>query len=291
MKTQRLIYLLLLLMMPMVSAIAQKKLDEAYLKCQYDYQYEDDTLTHHLKEDRLVLLVGKNVSKCYSYYSMQVDTIFASPNSYEILHQMINAAFAANQDPPHKKMKAYVYKNYPEGKMTVTDGGVMLTSYIYEDSLNGQNWDIEDSTKTVLGHECQKATCEYHGRMWTAWFAMDVPVSDGPWKLCGLPGLIMEAYDKKHQHEFKMVGIENVTHEPIVFSKNYVGNHRFEKTTYERFLKEQYKALFGDFFVQMQQETGIDLSEGASVSTSGASASSASGARKEKQYKPLEILK
>lgn len=288
MKMQSWMFLLLMLLLPMESAIAQKKLDEAYLKCQYDYQYEDDTLTHHLKKDRLVLLIGKKVSKCYSYYSMQVDTIFASPNSYEIMHQQINAAFASHTDPPHKKMKAYVYKNYPEGKMTVTDGGVMLSYYIYEEELNGQEWNMEDSTKMVLGHECQKAICSYHGRMWTAWFATDVPVSDGPWKLCGLPGLIMEAYDIKHQHVFKMVGIENVSQEPIVFSKNYMGNHRFEKTTYERFLKEQYRSLFGDFYTQVQQETGIDLSEG--VSSSSDSASHAK-VREGKQYKPLEILK
>lgn len=288
MRTQKLISFILFCVLPMLSVTAQKKLDEAYLKCQYDYQYEDDTLTHHLKKDRLVLLIGKKLSKCYSYYSMQVDTIFASPNSYEIMHQQINAAFASHTDPPHKKMKAYVYKNYPEGKMTVTDGGVMLSYYIYEDELNGQEWNMEDSTKMVLGHECQKATCGYHGRLWTAWFATDVPVSDGPWKLCGLPGLIMEAYDSKHQHVFKMVGVENVSQEPIVFSKNYMGNHRFEKTTYERFLKEQYRSLFGDFYTQVQQETGIDLSEG--VSSSSDSASHAK-AREGKQYKPLEILK
>ena len=260
---------------------AQKTIDQASLKCQFDYLFEDDTLSHHLDKDRLVLLIGKKVSKCYSYYSMRVDSIFASPNRDEILRQQINAAINSKVEWPHKKMKAYIYKNYPEGKMTVTDG-VLLQDYIYQDSLNAQDWNIEDSTTTVLGHECQMATCCFRGHRWTAWFAMDIPVSDGPWKLGGLPGLVMEANSERNQHVFKMVGIENVSQEPIVFSKTYVGTQHFEKTTFDKFLKEQYKFLFGDSFSQVQLETGIDLSN----PTDG----NGTNKRKGWKYKPLEVM-
>lgn len=61
------------------------------------------------------------------------------------------------------------------------------------------------------------ATADFRGRHWTAWFATDIPVSDGPWKLGGLPGLILEAYDKGHQYTFTAVGLERVAEEPIVF--------------------------------------------------------------------------
>ena len=62
------------------------------------------------------------------------------------------------------------------------------------------------------------ATADFRGRRWTAWFATDIPVSDGPWKLSGLPGLILEAYDKGHQYTFTAVGLERVAEEPIVFT-------------------------------------------------------------------------
>ena len=112
---------------------AQKKIDEAFLKCQYGYTYVEDSLSGRIARDWLVLLIGKNVSKCYSYYSMQVDSIFASPNRDRILHQQINAAIGSKTEWPHKRMKAYVYKNYPQEKMTVTDG-LLLQDYIYEDT-------------------------------------------------------------------------------------------------------------------------------------------------------------
>lgn len=236
---------------------AQKKIDEAYLKCQYDYTYVVDTLSGKTAKDWLVLQIGKNMSKCYSYYSMQVDSIFASPDRDVILRQQINAAIGSKTEWPHKRMKAYVYKNYPQGKMTVTDG-LLMQDYIYEDTLYAQNWVIQDSSKLILGHECQKAVCQYRGHCWTAWFAMDIPITDGPWKLCGLPGLIMEATSEDNSHTFKLLGMEKVSKEPIVFSKTYVGNNKFEKTTFEKFLKEQYIFLFGDFQSQTQLQ-GIDI--------------------------------
>lgn len=255
---------------------AQKKIDEAYLKCQYDYTYVVDTLSGKTAKDWLVLQIGENLSKCYSYYSMQVDSIFASPDRDVILRQQINAAIGSKTEWPHKRMKAYVYKNYPQGKMTITDG-LLMQDYIYEDTLYAQNWVIQDSSKLILGHECQKAVCHYRGHCWTAWFAMDIPITDGPWKLCGLPGLILEATTEDNSHAFKLLGIEKVSKEPIVFSKTYVGNNKFEKTTFEKFLKEQYIFLFGDFQSQTQLQ-GIDIPQIEKV-----------GSKKWK-YKQLECL-
>ena len=256
-KMKSLVALTIFVYMGIECCYAQKKIDEAYLKCQYDYTYVVDTLSGKTVKDWLVLQIGKNISKCYSYYSMQVDSIFASPDRDVILRQQINAAIGSKTEWPHKRMKAYVYKNYPQGKMTVTDG-LLMQDYIYEDTLYAQNWVIQDSSKLILGHECQKAVCHYRGHCWTAWFAMDIPITDGPWKLCGLPGLIMEATSEDNSHAFKLLGMEKVSKEPIVFSKTYVGNNKFEKTTFEKFLKEQYIFLFGDFQSQTQLQ-GIDI--------------------------------
>ena len=275
-KMKSLVALTIFVFMGIECCYAQKKIDEAYLKCQYDYTYVVDTLSGKTAKDWLVLQIGKHMSKCYSYYSMQVDSIFASPDRDVILRQQINAAIGSKTEWAHKRMKAYVYKNYPQGKMTVTDG-LLMQDYIYEDTLYAQNWVIQDSSKLILGHECQKAVCQYRGHCWTAWFAMDIPITDGPWKLCGLPGLIMEATSEDNSHAFKLLGLEKVSKEPIVFSKTYVGNNKFEKTTFEKFLKEQYIFLFRDFQSQTQLQ-GIDIPKIEKVGS------------KTWKYKPLECL-
>ena len=212
----------------------------------------------------LILQVGENLSKCYSYYSNEVDSIMALPNGDELWTQIFEAELkkkgVAARNFPRKRMRTYVYKNYPSGKMTVTDG-VSLQDFIYEDELNAQQWEIKDSTKTILDYPCQMAACNFRGREWTAWFTTDIPVSDGPWKFGGLPGLIMEAYDKGNQYVFTIVGLQKLESEPIIFRESYLPAKRFEKTNRLDFLKAN-KASLMDLNGYFEMETGIDLSEG-----------------------------
>ena len=56
-------------------------------------------------------------------------------------------------------------------------------------------WKLSNDTKLIGKFTCKKATTFFRGRQYTAWFTPEIPVPFGPWKLQGLPGLILEAYD------------------------------------------------------------------------------------------------
>lgn len=239
------------------------EIDKAYIKCQYKHTWQFDTLENIVRDDLLILQIGKNISKCYSYYTFQSDSLIKTGNFNKVFRESFSKAVAKDginaTNFPHKRMGTYVYKNYPAGKMTITDG-VNRQNYIYEDDLNTQNWQISDSTKSILDYPCQMAESDFRGRHWTAWFAPDIPVSDGPWKFGGLPGLIMEVYDRGQQYHFTIIGLEKVNDIPIVFTY-FKDRAKYEKTGRKDFLKARKRYLM-DMSGYIEMETGIDLSDG-----------------------------
>ena len=80
-------------------------------------------------------------------------------------------------------------------------------------------WRLHNETKEVIDYKYQKATTHFRGRNWTVWFAPDIPVQDDPWKLWGLPGLILEAQDSAGLYHFAAVGLKNTTTAPITLYK------------------------------------------------------------------------
>lgn len=247
-----------------ISVNAQNTIDTANLRCQYQLTYQKDTLTGKTKDDLLLLEIGKNSSKCYSYYTFQADSILQLPNWHEVMKKILHKAFSTKKIGkfPHKRLRTFVYKNYPQEKMTVTDG-ISLENFIYIDDFKPQHWRISDSTQTVLSYVCQKATCRYRGRNYIAWFTPEIPVSDGPWKFFGLPGLILKVYDTKKQYDFTIVGIEKVN-APIIFSPSTSKNKKYSKTTLKKMLKAKKRYLMntGGY---VEAETGISLEKNSKV--------------------------
>ena len=252
--------ILLLTSLAVQAAAREPMIDRAHMKCLYRYVYTFDTLKNELRDDLLILQIGKEVSKCYSYYTFQCDSLRRTPDGAKVWSELFRRAIEKDGiygDFPHVRMSTYVYKNYPTGQMTITDR-ISSQNYCYVDSLHTQTWTMGDSTREMLGYTCQQATADFRGRRWTAWFAMDIPVSDGPWKLGGLPGLILEAYDEGQQHVFTAVGLERVKDEPIIFNQQDGRNRRFEPTNRLDFLRMERRFLMdSNSFIQM--ETGIDL--------------------------------
>jgi len=262
------IHYILLFMALAVHASAQKDvLDRASMKCMYRATELKDTLDVAFYEDLLILQIGPQVSKCFSYYTFQNDSLRQTPEGNRQASELFNRALAdfhKHRDRsrflnsfPRSRTVTIVYKNHPAGAITVTDG-LREDQVTYRDTLNAQQWTMTDSTREVLGYTCQQATADFRGRRWTAWFTTDIPISDGPWKLGGLPGLILEAYDEGQQHVFTAVGLERVKDEPIIFNQKDGHNRRFEPTNRLDFLRMERRFLMdSNSFIQM--ETGIDL--------------------------------
>lgn len=73
------------------------------------------------------------------------------------------------------------------------------------------NWNIVEETKLIKGYNVQKATTSYAGRDYIAWFSTEIPISEGPYKFNGLPGLILEISDTDNDYVFEFIGLEKIS--------------------------------------------------------------------------------
>lgn len=177
-----------------------------------------------------VLLANNAESKFYCPSTEYKDSLESTPSGKAKSRQIFNEAVRrytetndrSAMDGVTYKTQLYVFKSKPRNLYTVYDYA-NLGNYCYEEPLDEIDWCITDSTKSILGYECILATADYHGRKWNAWFTPEIPVQDGPWKLCGLPGLILEAQETTGQHYFTAEGIEvsNSEINPIYDPKKY----------------------------------------------------------------------
>jgi len=133
----------------------------------------------------------------------------------------------------------------------------------YQSKLPQFKWQLTNQTKTILGYKVKKANLNYKGRHYTAWYAPDVAVTDGPYKFWGLPGLIFEIYDDKDDYHFTVSGIEypkEISFPKEIFSKNSTLIPVLQ-TTEKRFKKDFEKTFNADNVLGGRAYIGKDSEE------------------------------
>ena len=94
-----------------------------------------------------------------------------------------------------------VYQYFNKPFLRYTYGGVGQV-YITEITKPDFNWRLSKDTLHILGMVCKKATGDYRGRQYVAWYNPELPFNTGPWKISGLPGLPLYIHDSKHEVEW-----------------------------------------------------------------------------------------
>ncbi len=145
----------------------------------------------------------------------------------------------------------------------------MFSSYsfkgdmIYWEETNHLDWNITAETKKIGSFIANKATTNYHGRDYTVWFVPEIPVPYGPWKFNGLPGLIVEAYDKGKYvwWVFKDISYPSETREKVhkvQFLQEDKDQVYSSFKEYLSFINEAYQRLTEKNLI-IEKETGVTI--------------------------------
>ncbi|KFF21305.1 GLPGLI family protein [Chryseobacterium sp. JM1] len=166
----------------------------------YKVNFLDNALSLNSKREVLCILeIGDKVSKFFDYNQMKIDSLdekYSSQNT-------IGAKEAGLYLKTRVLWNNVVFKK--DDSITVQDRFRYV--YQYQDIQPKFNWALESGVKNILGYNCKKAKVTYKGRDYTAWYANDIPVNNGPYVFEGLPGLILEVEDTNQKYSFVAVGI------------------------------------------------------------------------------------
>jgi len=156
-----------------------------------------------------ILLANSTQSKFFSPVTEYIDSLCSTPEGRTKYNEMMQNAFYSGKmdDMPRRNSTLYIVTSFSDNTIKTYDTSG-LEKYTTSESLEHWSWQISDSTKTILNYECQMATTDYHGRKWAVWFTPEIPLQTGPWKLSGLPGLILEASADNGLYQFTATGIQ-----------------------------------------------------------------------------------
>ena len=233
----------------------KKDYPNAEIKVSYNYHYlflrgEDGVAE---KDIPFILLANPLESKFYCVHTEYKDSLEATPQGKKLSRQMLTEALNHYMNTKDEslmssvvyKTQLYVFKSFTENQFDVYDNVGIQGRFHYVEPFETIKWEMSESTKNILGYECFKAEADYHGRHWTVWFTPEIPIQDGPWKLQGLPGLILEASELSGQHSFIANGIENSKQEmlPVYNPKQYDKSNRIDMLKMERNFRDNQNSM------------------------------------------------
>ena len=146
----------------------------------------------------------------------------------------------------------YVMIDYNQKKVELIEDHGKKVFHV-EDSFLEKKWVITNDKKDIQGYQTYKATIHLRGTDWEVWYAPDLPYSYGPWKLNGLPGLILEAKTLDGFFTFKASSIEYDTSKKIHVPYDKI----YKKITFKEYLEYQ-DTLYNLLFLDMKHES-IDI--------------------------------
>lgn len=208
----------------------------------YQMAYKIDSTKDETINKKMILDVKDDVSKFYSYNLYHIDSL----GTNEIRKKAADYDFMVLKNKKDNKTEKYYV--------------IGLDKYSLKEDGAKFDWKITEEVKKIYDVNCQKASLNYKGRKWEAWFAKDVPFQEGPYIFNSLPGLIVDMRDSGNNYIFTMtelkkdVGAVNMIPETIPVTRKQLAK------AYLDYYNDPYKELkAGKAVMKVVDESGRQI--------------------------------
>lgn len=130
--------------------------------------------------------------------------IFKTNNKDNILENTVDRTFHINIGSEIPNF--YINNN----QHFICSEQIFNKNFIVKDTNTKIEWNLTNDTKLINTFLCKKAVGYFRGRTYNAWFTEKIPINKGPWKLSGLPGLIVEVSDNLNEVRFELISIKSI---------------------------------------------------------------------------------
>lgn len=171
----------------------------------YQFKHQKDTTTPMFYEEEMILYFSAKNTAYKSYTAIKQDSIIKSH-----IEKNLQSGGRIHLGRIKPTTKQNYYRDFKSEKVFV-ESRIGEDNYLYEDTLRPITWQLLNDEKLIGGFRCKAAKTNYFGRNYIVWYSIDFPIQGGPWKLYGLPGLILQATDERNQVSFEFIGILQVS--------------------------------------------------------------------------------
>lgn len=175
-------------------------------------------------ESKLIIKGNESVFKILDNRSSgKIDSEDGSPSYYVINDELSTFIYADDE-------YSYVRIPYPETRKGTA----------YSIKKEPLNWKLTGNAKKIGDYNCQEATLELKGRIYNVWFTPHIPITFGPLKLDGLPGLIVQVKEKSSYCSLNLIDVKRkMDNELFQDSKSFFNKEQvITFKDYEKFMKK-----------------------------------------------------
>lgn len=179
-------------------------IDRERMSVIYNFELHSDRLPNGKLCYETTLQIGANTTCFLSSARYLVDSL------YKENQNMTGALFKACSKGNYVFFHDCYYIDLHSHRLEFT-GRLAADDFKYGEILPEIEWEMTDSVATICGYSCRLATGRFRGRNYRAYYTEQIPISAGPWKFHGLPGLILQIQDDQGLFNYKATSVRNST--------------------------------------------------------------------------------